>query len=171
MAHKIGQKICLWQEEVYRETGLVTVLKEVVVTLTEIKTGVPGEFSETPTNLESLRGVGDDGKVYEKHWYYWPESQTNDFIDRWSLREDEDGDGRIVFWSPVEAVYAHNRLADHNRKHGEEHGVLRRVDKAGNAILPKGDVVHCEKHDEYHYPDSKCFRCFLEEHKKAVVTA
>ncbi len=169
MAHKTGQKICLWQEKVDRETGLVTVLKEVVVTLTEIKTGVPGEFSETPTNLESLRGVGDDGKVYEKHWDYWPESQTDDFIDRWSMRED--GLGESNFWSPVEAVYAHNRLADHNRKHGEKHGVLHRVDQAGNAILPKGDIVHCEKHDEYHYPDSKCLRCFLEERKANVVAA
>lgn len=163
--YKVGQKICLWQEHVDQESGKVLVLKEVIVTITETKTGVPGEFTSNPSSRQSLRGIGDDGKTYEKHWDEWPESQTNDFMDRWSMREDGDGENR--FWSPREAVYAHNRILDHNQKHGAVHGLLIRVDQQGQPILPKGDIVHCESHDDYYYPGTRCFHCFLDEAKAA----
>jgi hypothetical protein len=162
--YKVGQKVCLWRENVDGDHATITVLKEVIVTITETKTGVPGEFSGDPASQQSLKGIGDDGKVYEKHWDEWPESQTDDFIDRWSLRDD--GDEVNQFWSPVEAVYAYNRLVGHNQKHGESHGFLTRVDRNGELILPKGDVVRCDKHDEYYYPNSKCFQCFVAEYRK-----
>jgi hypothetical protein len=160
--YETGQKVCIWHESVDADTGFVTVLKEVIVTITEIKTGVPGEFSGRPSSGQSLRGTGDDGRAYEKHWDYWPESQTDDFIDRWSLRDDGEGE-KNQFWSPVEAVYAYNRLADHNRKHGMTHGVLIRVGRGGEPMLPKGDVVRCGNHDEYYYPNGRCFHCFLDK--------
>lgn len=168
MGHEKGQKVCLWHEVVDQDAGIVRVIKEVIVTLTDVKTGTPGEFSRTPMSGQSLRGIGDDGKLYEKHWNEWPESQTDDFMDRWSVRTDGEGDNS--FWAPREATYAHNRLIDRNLNHGATHGIFYRVDTKGEPILPKGDVIHCEKHDQYDYPGSKCFRCFLEERaaKKAV---
>ena len=66
--YKVGQKICLWQEDVDPNTGTVTILKEVIVTITETKTGVPSEHSGQPSSRQSLKGVGDDGKTYRKHW-------------------------------------------------------------------------------------------------------
>lgn len=153
-----GHKICLWKEEIFNDK--VVVVKEVIVTITDIKTGVPGEWSNEPTNRQSLRGLGDDGKIYEKHWDYWPESQTDDFMDQWSMRED-DGD----VWVPQEAAHLHNKLNNHNRRHGDTHP-LKRVDLQGNPILPKGDLTRCEAHDEYLLPGRKCFKCLLERSKK-----
>lgn len=156
MAYTKGQVVCLWKEEI--SEGKVTVTKEILVTITDIKTGVPGEWSGKPTNQQSLRGLGDDGKIYEKHWEYWPESQTSDFAGQWSMRQD---DGEV--WIPQEATYLHNRLNDHNRKYPDQ--PMKRVDLNGQLMLPKGDLTRCDKHDEYQLPGSKCFQCFLEEHK------
>lgn len=158
----VGQKVCLWQEEI--ETGKVTVLKEVIVTVEEIKTGVLGEFSEKPSTLQSLRGIGDDGQEYQKHWRYWPESQTQDFNDRWSMRDD--GEGEFSFWVPKEAVHAYNDLSRFNREHG--HGITR-LDKAGNPILPKGDVDHCVEHDFYSHKDTRCWYCYVASRKTQTV--
>jgi hypothetical protein len=155
-----GQKVCLWKEEVSKEG--VVVVKEVNVTITDIKTGVPGEWSRKPVHQQSLRGLGDDGKVYQKHWDSWPESQTDDFMSQWSVRIDDDGE----VWIPQEAAHLHNKLNEHNRRHGETHP-LKRVDLQGNPILPKGDLTRCEAHDEYLLPGHKCFQCLLGRQRKA----
>jgi hypothetical protein len=157
MAYVIGQKVCLWQEDIRHGMGVV-VLKEVIVTVTEIKTGVPGHWSRTPVSSQSLRGIGDDGKVYEKHWESWPESQTNCFTDQWSMRDDGEGDD--PYWTPKEAVYAYNDLSRYNS--GREVNVLVRTDVNGNSILPKGDFVHCAVHDLYGHSGQCCFKCLIE---------
>ncbi len=154
---KKGHKVCLWKEEIRNRN--VVVVKEVVVTITDTKTGVPGEWSNEPTSHQSLRGLGDDGKVYEKHWEEWPESQT-DTSGMWSMRED---DGEV--WIPQEAAHLHNKLNDHNRKHVGLY--LKRVDLQGNPILPKGDLTRCEAHDEYLLPGRNCFQCLLGRSRRA----
>jgi len=93
--------------------------------------------------------MGNDGKIYEKHWEYWPESQTNDFIDQWSMRDDAEDDFR--FWIPREALHIYNAVS-------RTKGGIKLLDKSG-AAKPKGDVVYCEKHDYYSYSNKKCFRC------------
>lgn len=165
MQYQKGLRVTLWQE-VMNQEGNVVVLKEVVVTITETKTGVPGEFSRNPTKAQSLRGLGDDGKVYEKHWNEWPESQTDDFVANWSVRDDGVEVGGLSFWIPIEAVYAHNRLTRQNSRSGLS---VRRVDKDGNDILPKGDVVFCDKHNHYHYKGAKCFECLIQEMRERNV--
>lgn len=154
MAYTIGQKVCLWR--VKHNWGLVEirVLKEVIVTITEVKTGVPGEFSRDPVSSQSLRGIGDDGKTYEKHWDSWPESQTNDFIDSWSMRDDGEGDDQ--FWVPMEAVYIYD-AASRRR----EPPAFTLIDQSDAPIKPKGDVVYCEKHDHYSHKDGVCIFCLF----------
>lgn len=156
MPYEVGQVVCLWQEEL--RPGRVTVLKEVLVTITGVKTGVPGEFSRRPVSMHSLRGIGDDGKPYEKHWDSWPESQTNDFLGQWTFRDDGEGDDR--FWIPMEAVHAYNTL-NAFKKHFPNEPVVR-LDKSDKPIVPKGDVEYCEKHDDYRHKGSQCFWCILE---------
>jgi len=153
--YAVGSKVCLWQEKM--ADGKVTVLKEVIVTITERKTGVPGEFSRKPVSSKSLRGIGDDGKVYEKHWESWPESQTDCFTDRWSMRDD--GEGEYRFWAPKEAVHSHTHL----KLALEAHPGLKlvRVDKDGQPIVPKGDVVYCTEHDEYAHVGTECWQCYF----------
>ena len=156
MPYEVGQVVCLWQEEL--RPGKVTVLKEVLVTITGVKTGVPGFFSLKPVSMQSLRGIGDDCKLYEKHWVNWPESQTNDYLGQWSSRDDGEGDDR--FWIPKEAVHAYNTLNDLKKRFPDEQIV--RLDKSGQPIVPKGDVEYCEKHDDYRHKGSQCFWCILE---------
>ena len=164
--YEVGETICLWQEKIVPGTeenpGSVMVLKEVLVTITGTKTGVPYEFSGEPASGTSIRGIGDDGKVYEKHWDFWPESQTCGFQDQWSVRNDGEGDD--PFWAPKEAVHTHNQLQGFNKENGSN---IRRLDKNGNPILPKGDVVYCEEHDDYRHRGGSCFHCLIEEMKKA----
>lgn len=155
-----GNKICLWKESPEIKEGKVVVVQEVIVTITDTKTGVPGEWSNKPARQQSLRGLGDDGKIYEKHWDEWPESQT-DLAGQWSMRDD---DGEV--WIPQEAAHLHNKLNDHNRRHGDTHP-LKRVDLQGNPILPKGDLSRCEAHDEYLLPGHKCFQCLLGRKRRA----
>lgn len=147
---KVSQKVCLWQ----LAHGLrgILVMKEVVVTLTEVKTGALGALSREPVSMQSLRGVGDDGKHYEKHWESWPESQTGTFSDQWSWREDElEGDPMMeVGWIPFEAVHIYNYAKLYN---------ITLIDKDGNAITPKGDVVYCAEHDRYWHEGVECRFC------------
>jgi hypothetical protein len=159
---EIGQVVCLWHEDV-TESG-VTVLKEVLVTLTDIKTGVPGEWSRIPSTRQSLRGLGDDGNVYDKHWDVWPETQLDDFMTVWSIRDDAP-EGFLV-WQPKEAIHAYNALNRHNDRHPDER--LERRDLSGNPILPKGDISYCEKHDRYEHRNVQCFRCRMDERKTAA---
>ncbi len=158
---QVGHKVCLWQEKVDFHTRVVTVLKEVIVTITETKTGVPGEFSGRPCSCQSLRGIGDDGNKYEKHWDYWPEAQTRTFNDIWSIRGD--GVGEHKTWMPKEAVHAHNELVRINEKLNPDKKLVR-VDTQGNQnIVPKGDVDCCEEHDEFTHKGEKCFFCMVNE--------
>ncbi|MDO8523346.1 MAG: hypothetical protein Q7S12_03640 [bacterium] len=161
MSYLVGQKVCLWRvqgekllDSVFLNPTKLHVLKEVIVTISETKTGVLGEFSNKPVSAQSLRGVGDDGKVYEKHWNRWPESQASDFISLWSMRDDGDGDDR--FWIPKEAVYVYNTVS-----RGKKMSELTLVDQYGKQIKPNGDVVYCEKHDRYTHKDNKCIFCGL----------
>ena len=161
MSHTIGQKVNLWQTEILPKERLTRVLKSVVVTITEVKTGTPEEFSGTPVSLQSLRGLGDDGHVYEKHWESWPESQTSDFATQWSPCEHWN-------WAiPREAVHAYN---DFVREGKQRYNVVDRiVGPDGNDIIPQGDVERCESHDQYYHvgDEMKCFVCFLEKRKTA----
>ena len=138
------------------------VQKEILVTITETKTGVLGEWSQKPVALTSLRGIGDDGKTYEKHWEYWPESQTRDFIGQWSMRDD--GEDADKYWTPKEAIYAYNELRSANKRNKKK---LVRTDCNGNTITPKGDIIYCEKHDEYNHQGDTCFHCYMESRKIA----
>ncbi|OGF61166.1 hypothetical protein A2662_03365 [Candidatus Giovannonibacteria bacterium RIFCSPHIGHO2_01_FULL_45_33] len=159
MSYSVGQKVCLWQiqyekqfDSIFLNSVKLHVLKEVIVTISEIKTGVFGEFSNKSVSAQSLRGVGEDGNFYEKHWESWPESQLQDFIDSWSIRDDGNGDSR--FWIPKEAVYVYNSVSRQNGPNA-----LTLVGDSGITIEPKGDVVYCEKHDRYSHRDNKCFFC------------
>jgi hypothetical protein len=130
-------------------------LKEVIVTITEIKVGVPGQFSQTPSPSQSLKGQGNDGKVYEKHWEFWPESQTMDYITQWTLRDD--GVGREPFWVPHEAIYVYDAVREG----------MRIIDQQGNDIRPKGDFVYCREHNSYAHTGGRCIHCIIAERKAA----
>ncbi len=163
---KIGDKICLWQEEVDFKAKVVKVLKEVIVTITETKFDVLGEFSGKPCSCQSLRGIGDDGKVYEKHWDYWPEAQTRTFTDIWSMRND--GVGESKTWTPKEAVHAYGELVRVNKKLKLDERLVR-IDAEGNKdIVPKGDVDYCEEHDEYTHKGQECFYCLVNNRKRNI---
>lgn len=161
MAYRIGQRVCLWQEVL--EGDVVRVLQEVMVTIADIKTGVPGSVSGKPTSSQSLRGLGDDGKVYEKHWNHWPESQTSDFAEQWSFTDG--GNWGVPFWVPKEAVYAHNNLRMANERFKGGNPIVR-LDVNDQPILPKGDVVYCGRHDEYNHEGSRCIWCHMEKEKE-----
>ncbi len=161
MTIEVGHVMCLWQEDV-KPDG-VTVLKKVLVTITETKIGVPGEYSREPVSSQSLRGIGDDGKTYEKHWNSWPESVIN-CLATWTRRNDGEGDD--PFWIPKEAVHAYGDLRLANRQHPELK--LERRDKNGQPILPRGDVVYCKEHDEYTHNGSTCFLCHVAKMEAAT---
>lgn len=153
--YSIGQEVCLWQIHPEHRNGQITVLKEVIVTVTAIKTGVLGQFSQTPSSSQSLMGRGDDGKVYEKHWEFWPESQTIDFIGQWSIRGD--GHSSSPWWFPHEAVNVYDAIREG----------MRIVDLYGKDIRPKGDFVYCAEHDSYAHMDGRCVHCIIDERKVA----
>ena len=161
MPYKVGQKVCLWQLAPLRhgQGRVVKVLKEVIVTITEIKDGVLGEFSQKPVSAQSLRGIGDDGKQYDKHWDVWPESQTRDYREQWSLRDDAGGED--PFWAPYEAAQLYGQFIRAGKRDGEPFKI---VNEAGVEMKPNGDTTHCEKHDEYSLGDDTCFWCRLEAH-------
>lgn len=159
----IGQTVCLWQTNYESDQDCIRVLREVLVRITEIKTGARGEFSNNPVHLQSLRGIGDDEETYEKHWDVWPESQTNDFMSQWSFREDSKVDLEFPFWSPVEAVSVYSGMRRLSRNLNKN---VRILDTNGNPMQPKGDVVRCERHDEYDHPGQPCIVCRLEHMRK-----
>lgn len=153
--YQVNQKVCLWQTSIVPNSNEIVVVKEVIVTITEIKTGVPGEYSGKPVSHQSLRGVGDDGKTYEKHWDVWPESQTNDYQSSWSMRDDATTDIGNRYWIPVEAVYIYDIIPKLQKK-GRN---VRLIDSSGANISPKGDVVYCEKHVCYSHAGNPCIFC------------
>jgi hypothetical protein len=165
MTYQVGQKICLWQVG-YRnqptESPALHILKEVIVTITETKIGVPGEFSQEPVSSQSLRGLGDDGKTYEKHWDSWPESQTNCFTDSWSMRDD--GAGGEQFWTPMEAVYVYDAVSRHSKHSGDTIKIV--IGASSEEVKPKGDISYCAEHDRYWHRGTNCLFC--EHSKKAA---
>ena len=148
--YEIGQKICLWQMGKMVEKK-ITILKEVIVTITESKAGTPLEFSQTPAKSQSLRGIGDDGLLYEKHWNIWPESPGITFDSEWTTRDD--GNGENPHWDPYEAFTFYNSL---NR-------TFTIVYSNGEKAVPKADIAHCEKHDQYFDINGECFVCWIKE--------
>ncbi len=151
--YSVGQKVCLWQ--IRREETVLRVLREVIVTITEIKTGVPGEFSRKPVSYQSLKGTDEHGVVYEKSWNVWPESQTDNFVESWTERED--GGEDFPFWVPREAVYVYSAISRANKRNKQK---LPLVDESGAPIKPKGDAVYCEKHDAYSH--RQCLYCLID---------
>ena len=154
MSYAIGQKVCLWQIKV--SCGEIRVLKEIIVTITDMKTGVPGQWSREPMSLQSLRGLGNDGQLYEKHWNSWPEAQTRDFIEQWSPHKEGEN-----YWIPQEAVYVYDTVSRNNKLQSQFSGEIRLVDQTGQLIKPKGDVVYCEEHDRYSHAGDECFWCHI----------
>lgn len=153
--YKLGQKVCLWQTKIVPGSNQITVIKEVIVEITGIKTGVPSAHSRTPVNLQSLRGIGEDGKIYEKHWDVWLENQINNFSSFWSMRDDATIDTGNRYWIPVEAVY----LYDVKRASRSNGKTVSLVDQNGADIVPKGDVVYCKVHDCYSHAGNHCAFC------------
>ncbi|OGG73056.1 hypothetical protein A3A38_01920 [Candidatus Kaiserbacteria bacterium RIFCSPLOWO2_01_FULL_53_17] len=164
----VGQKVCLWH--IGRRNGLtVPVLKEVIVTITEVKTDVPNEVSGKPMSDQSLRGTGDDGKPYEKHWDSWPEEQLRDFATSWSMREDGATESDpFPDWIPREAVHAYNSMVLYRKHHigADEQVVL--LDSTGQPAKPKGDITHCATHDRYQHAGTECFHCLMARRKKSA---
>jgi len=138
-----------------------------MVTITETKTGVPGEFSRKPVSSQSLRGIGDDGKVYEKHWQYWPESQTHCFTDTWSIRDD--GAGEEYFWNPREAVYVYDFVSRHFKKTGIRAMIVGLP--SGMEMKPKGEITYCVEHDRYWHQGTECLFCRKEKSAAAETVA
>ncbi|MCX6788874.1 MAG: hypothetical protein NTZ36_03300 [Candidatus Jorgensenbacteria bacterium] len=155
--YEIGQRVCLWDAQIFLGSTEARIIREVVVTVTETKTGVPGEFSKYPSPFESLRGIGEDGKIYEKHWELWPEIYGCNFSTVWSTRSD---DGHM--WTPVESLHLYNELVSHENEPND----FTLVDSIGNAIRPKGDFYYCEEHDSYWSRRIECFWCNIDNLSK-----
>ncbi len=150
--YKIGQRVCLWEEKILPYRVLVT--KEIMVTITEIKVGVPLANTGVPTSNIGLKGVDDSGNQYEKHWNVWPIDDNNVC------------NGGVHFWTKVtsdsvveqlnEAVHAYNELRICNHMSVMDRD---RVDSNAQPILPKGEVAYCSAHDEYFYNRGSCALC------------
>lgn len=163
--YQIGQKINLWQIHVDGENRTTHVLKSVLVTVTEVKTGVLEDYTDKPSTDESVRAVTEDGQVYERFWDRVPISQTTDFYGQWSLRDDGENipgyPNDYKFWSPKEAWVAYK---DFLRYSSPKYNIVDRiVGPDGQAIVPKGDVVKCETHGTYQPPHINCFDCYMDE--------
>lgn len=155
MKYAPNQKICLWKVEIVRESTLM-VIKEVIVTITEVKSGVIGEISGKPVPFQSVLGVGDDSQVYEKHWLWWPESPVDcDFDSQWTDHVDCVTE---KVWTPVEAVYIYNEIASSRCARG----ALSLFDTQGLPIVPKGDVQFCTEHDEFVHYREMCSWCCMD---------
>ncbi len=162
--YHVGQRICLWQMHIDFKNKLAIVVQEVIVTITEWKTGVPGYFSQEPVSGRSLKATSSMGLLYKKHWESWPESQTSCFTDQWSLRIDgmtpeglpaEEG-SLDSFWYPKEAASEYGDATRHG---------FSVVDIHGNPMVPKGDVVLCREHNSYDHVGIPCLECYLEDRK------
>lgn len=160
MNYSIGQIVCLWEVKDLSpgETAIV-VAREILVRITEIKEGVPGEFTRRPAGT-GLKGIGDDGKEYVKHWDSYPESQTCTFAVEWSMREDGTTDKDFPYWIPRESAPFHSEVYRENTRGGKQ---LKLVDLKGNPVEPKGDLEKCHEHGTFHYLAAKCSHCRLAE--------
>ncbi len=151
---KVGDRISLWLVDFFTTPGTIQITREILVSITEEKTGAPRQFSREPSSFQSLKGIGDDGRLYEKHWESWPESQNADFTERWSQSYENNS---LV--TPFEAYRIYNDVARVNRVKQ----ALRLLGPDGSAIKPNGDkLAHCKTHDMYSY-ESEFFteQCLL----------
>lgn len=162
MNFSTGQNICLWQVSVnLGNLPRILVLREVIVKVTELKTGALGEFSNRPSPFQSVLAVGDDGKEYQKHWNIWPESELCDFANQWTERSD--GAEHEHHWRPVQAADLYNEVAS-NRVAKESR--LNLVNRLGEQVYPKGDASYCEEHDWYSHAGNGCEWCEIDNHVK-----
>jgi hypothetical protein len=153
--YKTGQKVCLWQISNVPGSKKITVLKSVIVTITEIKTEAPCVREGKKVDVYSISGRGDDDKRYVKHWKQLSESQGGDYSPRWSIRDDGVFCRNGTQWIPVEAVF----MYDVFRVMKQKRRLDRLVDQYDNDIRPEGDVVYCEKHDSYSHTNVGCMSC------------
>lgn len=147
MVFKPGDVVCLWG--VKHEGGQIIIHKEILVTVMEVKTGVEG----LPKTYQSLRGMTEDGRYFEKHWRYWPGVEIK-LHERHHWSESSDGDSGK--WVPQEAVNVYN-LAPKNR--------VKIVDLLGREIKPKS-AAYCKEHDRYSFAGEKCLYCPIDTKPK-----
>ncbi|MES2986204.1 MAG: hypothetical protein V4686_03725 [Patescibacteria group bacterium] len=150
MKYKIGQIICLW-ELVPPYGNPIIVVREILVTITNIHENVLGKESKCPAGI-GLKGIGNDGKVYEKHWDTWPDDQMQPDIF-WTWREDGTMLPQPSLWLPFEAVLYYSWVFRRNS------GNIKIVDKDSNPIEPKGDLEKCSTHGTFYYPGAECISC------------
>lgn len=138
LVFKPGDKVCLWEVKSELLEGRITILKEVVVTIMETKTGVEG----LPKNYQSLRAMTEDGQYYDKHWRYWPGTVVKlNEKHHWSGCLSGGSEGGK--WIPQESVSVYNN-APKDR--------VKIVDISGKPIFPK-EAKFCQQHGVYYYPD------------------
>jgi hypothetical protein len=137
MTYTVGQKVSLWGYKVDSDT--VTILKEVLVTITNAELHAIGEEIH-----QCLCGKDADGTMYKKHWDDgWPIDLDQD-NGGWSVHDDGDG----TRWTPTEAVFVYNQYRSHTIEDADrEH------------ITPKGDVESCMEHDIFLFKGEKCPQC------------
>jgi hypothetical protein len=153
--YHVGQTVCLWNAIYDSKRKNFRVIREVLVVITDVKTGVRIDDSDRVTSHQSLKGVDENGKVYEKHWNLWPERGKQDFSTRWSRVFERDDS----VWVPVESIHAYNNIS-----HGKERGTnISLVDNRGVQVKPKGDnIVFCWMHNRYWYgtkSNEACQQC------------
>ena len=147
------RQVCLWGVQQESGCSKTQVLKEIIVTV----------FAKSSTNQTEprehvrhhLRGLGNDGHIYEKSWKQLPGINMPVPI-QWVAHHGKDPN-----WVPLEAVGVYNTLSN-----SPEFTI---VDASGNSIKPKGDVAYCEKHDRYWHLDDMCAGCVVEGQKADVL--
>lgn len=153
--YKTGQKVCLWQISNVPGSRKITVLKNVIVTITEIKTEAPCVRDGKKVNTCSLLGMGNDNKQYKKYWEQLNERESSNYSPRWSTRDDGVFCRNGTQWIPIEAVF----MYDVFRFMKQKRRLDRLVDQDDNDIKPEGDVVYCERHDSYSHVNLSCVSC------------
>lgn len=160
----MGMRVNLWQVGRNARPGwprfALPILKDILVTVTEIKTGTPGNISGKKASFQSLRGMGDDGIVYEKHWDHWPENIGESCVDSWTARAD--GAYEETFWTPKEATYVYNVSRTF-----KDDGVSLIGDHGRILMRPRGHINYCKTHDEY-WPGGLCFSCQSQSRKQVA---
>lgn len=159
--YHVGQKINLWQIYTDDQDRTARILKSVLVTVAEVKTGVKEDITGKPSTEESVLAFAEDGTRYERFWDRVPICMSFSFHAQWSVRDDCEpipGYNHMSrSWTPMEAWCAYNDLLFHC---DEEYKLVDQiVGPNGQAIVPEGDVVKCEKHDTYQPKYFECSDC------------
>jgi hypothetical protein len=166
--YHVGQKINLWQHHIDTKTRTTRILKSVLVTVAEVKTGVKQDYTDEPSTDESVLAFAEDGTRYERFWDRVPISQTSDFYGQWSMRDDGEltpGYNPLFrLWKPMEAWCVYNDYLHYGVK--KYNLVDKILGPDGQAIVPSGDVTKCEKHGTYQPKHIECFECVLENLSK-----